>query len=88
LREFFPLRGQLYLMRKDYMLAKLSKDYEILFNKVKFIQAIIAETLKINKVKRNIILERLIALGLKPMSEIMKIMQKFAHLGPGKVTGK
>jgi DNA topoisomerase II len=70
LREFFPLRGRLYSLRKEYMLAKLSKDYEILFNKVKFIQAIISETLKINKVKRNVIIERVIALGLKPMSEL------------------
>jgi len=34
------------------MLAKLQKDYEILFNKVKFIQAVIAGTVKITKVKR------------------------------------
>lgn len=82
--EFFPLRGQLYILRKEFMLAKLSKDYEILFNKVKFIQAIISETLKINKVKRSVILQRVIDLGLKPMSEINKVMAKFAHLGPGK----
>lgn len=52
------------------MLARLTKEYEILFNKVKFIQAIVSETLKINKVKRAIIIHRVIELGLKPMSEI------------------
>jgi len=46
----------LYTDRKEFMLAKLQKEYEILFNKVQFIQAIISETLKINKVKRVIIL--------------------------------
>jgi DNA topoisomerase II len=83
IKEFFPLRGTLYQQRKEFMLAKLQKDYEILFNKVKFIQAIISETLKINKVKRNVILQRLQELGLKPMSELNKIMEPFAHLGPG-----
>ena len=37
LKEFFNLRKELYEMRKDFMLAQLLKDYEILFNKVKFI---------------------------------------------------
>lgn len=66
------------------MLARLTKEYEILFNKVKFIQAIISETLKINKVKRSIILQRVVEIGLKPMSEINKVMLKFAKLGMGK----
>lgn len=70
------------------MLAKLQKEYEILFNKVQFIQAIISETLKINKVKRIIILKRVQELGLKPMSELNKLLQKFANLGPGKVISK
>ena len=56
LKDFFKLRGDLYTDRKEFMLAKLQKEYEILFNKVQFIQAIISETLKINKVKRVIIL--------------------------------
>ena len=70
------------------MLARLSKEYEILFNKVKFIQAIISETLKISKVKRAIIIQRIQELGLKPMSEINKIMMKYASLGPGKTSAK
>jgi DNA topoisomerase II len=37
LKEFFNLRKELYEMRKEFMLAQLLKDYEILFNKVKFI---------------------------------------------------
>ena len=70
------------------MLAKLQKEYEILNNKVQFIQAIISETLKINKVKRVIILQCVIELGLKPMSELNKPLQKFARLGPGKIISK
>jgi DNA topoisomerase-2 len=52
LKEFFNLRKDLYQKRKDYMLALLMKDYELLFNKVKFVQAVIAGTIKINKEKR------------------------------------
>jgi DNA topoisomerase-2 len=37
LKEFFNMRKELYEMRKDFMLAQLLKDYEIMFNKVKFI---------------------------------------------------
>lgn len=70
------------------MLARLMKEYEILFNKVKFIQAIISETLKINKVKRAIIIQRVQELGLKPMSEINKLMLKYTTLGPGKSSTK
>ena len=37
LKEFFYLRETLYSKRKEYMLARLKKEYEILVNKVKFI---------------------------------------------------
>lgn len=43
LREYFELRETLYLKRKDYLLAKLRKEFEIIENKVRFILAIINE---------------------------------------------
>ena len=64
------------------MLARLRKEYEILVNKVKFIQAVIAESLKINRVKRKIIIRAMIEFGLKPMSKINEIMAQFAQVGP------
>lgn len=45
----------MYVMRKEYMLAKLRKDCETLSNKVRFILAVIAEEIRINKVKRRLI---------------------------------
>lgn len=42
--------------RKNYMLSKLLRDYELLLNKVNFIKAIISGDLKINKVKKEKIL--------------------------------
>ena len=43
------------------------KDYELLFNKVKFIQAVIAGNIKINKVKRQLIMKQCKDLGLKTL---------------------
>ena len=70
LKEFYTQREGLYHLRKRYMLARLNKDYEILVNKVKFIQAVIAETLKINRIKRKVIIRSMVDFGLKTMSEI------------------
>jgi len=67
MKDFFKLRLKLYEDRKAYCLAKLLKDYEILFNKVKFIQAVISGTIQINKVKRQIIMIRCREIGLKTM---------------------
>jgi hypothetical protein len=67
------------------MLDRLTKEIQILLNTKRFIKAIISETLKINKVKRFIVIQRLIELGLEPMSEISAIMAKYTNLG-GKVT--
>ena len=82
MKEFFGQREALYSRRKEYMLARLSKDYEILVNKVKFIQGVIAESLKINRVKRKILVKNMVDFGLKPMSAIHAIMLKFAQVGP------
>jgi DNA topoisomerase II len=56
LKEFFTQRVSLYEVRKEFMLAQLQKDYEILFNKCRFIQLVIAGTIKINKQKRQFIM--------------------------------
>lgn len=55
MQEFFVLREQLYERRKDYLLAKLRKEFETIENKVKFILAIINEEISINRVKRKVV---------------------------------
>ena len=65
LKEFFTHRTELYVIRKEYMLARLMKEYELLFNKVRFIQAVIGGNIKINKVKRQAIMKQCKDLGLK-----------------------
>ena len=81
LEEFYEQRLNLYKLRKQYLLARLQKEYEILVNKVKFIKAVIAETLKINRVKRKVIVSNMIELGIKPMSQLNDIMAPFAAIG-------
>ena len=44
------------------MLARLQKEYEILVNKVNFIRAVNSETLKINRVKRKVIIRAMVDL--------------------------
>lgn len=51
-KEWFDLRLNLYTLRKEHMLAKLKKDYEMLRNKVRFIKAVINDEVNIKKVKR------------------------------------
>ena len=52
IKEFFRLREGLYEARRSYLLAKLAREHALLANKVKFIQAVIAGDLQINRVKR------------------------------------
>ena len=86
MKSFFNQRAALYELRKKFMLAKLQKDYEILFNKVKFIQAVISEQIKINRVKRKAILKSLEQFGLKKFSQLEAIMAEFTKVGPNKKT--
>ena len=74
MQEFFVLRKQLYERRKEYMLAKLQKEFQTLFNKVRFIQGVISEEIKINRVKKRAVVKRLRELGLKTHSELNQIL--------------
>lgn len=56
MQEFFVLRKTLYERRKEYLLAKLRKDVETISNKVRFILGVINEEIKINKVKKKIVI--------------------------------
>ena len=50
--HFYDLRCVLYEKRKEYMLAKLKKELEILRNKCRFIKAIIEEEVIIKRKKK------------------------------------
>jgi DNA topoisomerase-2 len=55
LYDWFGLRNQLYIRRKEYLLAKLNKEFETLRNKARFIKAVIEEEVQIKRVKKQII---------------------------------
>jgi DNA topoisomerase-2 len=74
MQEFSVLREQLYHRRKEFLLAKLKKEWVLIDNKVKFILAIINEEITINKVKKKIIVAKLKQMGFKTMSEINEIL--------------
>jgi DNA topoisomerase-2 len=59
MREFFNLRVTLYERRKDFMLKKLQKDVETISSKVRFILGVINEEIKVNKVKRQMVIKKL-----------------------------
>jgi len=73
MKEWMTLRQNLYQKRKDYMLAKLKKELEILRNKVRFIKAVIEETIVIKRVKRQAICRELKRQGFLTMSELNQI---------------
>lgn len=52
LKEFFTIRSERYSKRKEYMLARLKRDYEIAANKVQFVEQVINNSIQITKVKR------------------------------------
>ena len=66
----------LYERRKDYLLKKLLKEYEILYNKVRFILAVNDGTVKVQKVKRANIIKQLKDQGFKKWSELCKILDE------------
>jgi len=68
------LREQLYQRRKEYLLAKLRKEFETIENKVRFILSIINEEIILNKVKRRVVVQRLRDMGFKTHSEINEIL--------------
>jgi hypothetical protein len=59
------------------MLCSQQRDYELLENKVKFIRAIISEKLKVNSVKKQVIVENMQKLGLMPLAKINAILKDF-----------
>ena len=74
MQEFFVLREQLYVRRKEFLLARLKKDWVLIENKVRFILAIINEEIVMNRAKQKVIVAKLKAMGFKTISEINEIL--------------
>lgn len=74
MQEFYGLRKTLYEKRKEFLLAKLKKEFETISNKVRFILGIINEEIKLNKVKRKDVVLKLKSLGFKTVTELDQIL--------------
>ena len=73
--HFYDLRAVLYEKRKEYMLAKLKKEYEMLRNKSRFIKAIIEEEVIIKRKKKVEIAKDLKRQNYATMSDLNQIQQ-------------
>ena len=65
LTSFFDVRLSFYEKRKQYLLAKLTEEWEKLDNKVRFILAVVENKLKVSNRKKAELLSELSKLGFK-----------------------
>lgn len=76
MKEWYGLRSELYVLRKEYLLSKLLKEYETLRNKARFIKAVIEEEVQIKRVKRKVIASQLKSQNYSTQSELDKLLKE------------
>ena len=59
INDFYTVRLGYYQKRKDFLLAKLEYDINLLKNKIRFIRACVAEEIKVHKMKKADLEEKL-----------------------------
>ena len=72
LKEFYDLRLDFYGKRKEHMINKLKREFDMLDNKVRFLLAIIEEKLVINKKKKVQLVKELISMKFTPFQDEKK----------------
>eukprot|EP00403_Amphidinium_massartii_P017895 CAMPEP_0178416360 /NCGR_PEP_ID=MMETSP0689_2-20121128/24024_1 /TAXON_ID=160604 /ORGANISM="Amphidinium massartii, Strain CS-259" /LENGTH=1782 /DNA_ID=CAMNT_0020037703 /DNA_START=34 /DNA_END=5380 /DNA_ORIENTATION=+ len=75
LEEFAALRRQVYVNRKEYLVAKLRREREELSNKARFILMVVGGELELRKRKQTALLAELRRLKFTPMSELKAMMK-------------
>jgi len=70
LEDFAQLRLEYYHKRKEYLLGRLRQQLEILSEKVRFIELVIAEKLKVKNRKKDVLIEDLLKNKFRPLYEI------------------
>jgi len=76
LKDFCKLRRQIYVKRKAYLVAKLTREKEILSNKARFILMVVKGELELRKRKKADILKDLQKHGFKTMTELDAILKE------------
>jgi len=69
LLEFFPLRWQLYQRRKAHLVEELTRDWQKLENRVRFIEEIASGKLKIQNKKKSQLVVELLNVGYRGFDE-------------------
>merc|ERR1719232_1803732 len=75
LKDFCKIRLEVYNMRKDYLVAKLTREKEILSNKARFILMVVNGKLELRKRKKADLIKDLQKKGFKKMSELDAILE-------------
>jgi len=72
MKEFSHLRLEFYHKRKGYMMDKLERERRVLANKVKFVEMVIAQQIRISNRKKKELVGELERKGLEAMSKIQE----------------
>merc|ERR550537_879951 len=75
LKEFVNLRLSVYDARKKYLIAKLTREREILSNKARFILMVVKGEIELRKRKKADLLKELKKKGFKTMTELDAILE-------------
>ncbi|CAE8627897.1 unnamed protein product [Polarella glacialis] len=81
LQEFCSLRQKMYVMRKAFLVAKLTRETEILSNKARFILMVVKGELELRRKKKADLLRELKQQGFTPMSQLDAIMKGKTSVG-------
>lgn len=76
MEEHFLVREDYYKKRKEYLIAKLMRECEILANKVKFILAVVNNQLIINKKQKATLVKELTAKGFATKKQLDAIFSE------------
>lgn len=79
MEEFFQRRLGLYTDRKEYLLKKLMKDYEMLSNKARFIKEVVEDELQVRRVKKKDLVQTMKQRGYKTQTELNAIFNEDAN---------
>merc|ERR1712146_616173 len=80
MEEFYKIRLEMYQKRKDYILAKLKNELDILSYKVKFILAVINKEIKLNNKTKDYIESKLEDLEFPKLSKSVDGEKNYNYL--------
>ncbi|CAJ1415439.1 unnamed protein product, partial [Effrenium voratum] len=73
-KAFMPVRFGIYEKRKAYMLEKLERELAVIFNKLSFVEHVLAERLDVEKKKMLDLCRKMRKLGLKHMPAVSLLL--------------